>query len=280
MVTADVAVCTLGTPALSARVSAHPRVAVAAGLATANLGIETLVLGALARPSVRHVVVCGRDSRLFHPGQSLLSLAANGVADDGTIIGAAGHRPRLRTLRPAVVAEFRRRIAVHDLRECENEREVLTTVAALPIMKEFPRMSELRRPEAAETGIDDISSIAAEMACSGPVLERLPVQGKRSPIASGGNGYFVVSLDRPARRIVLRHYRPDLTTGHELRHHSAAALMTSVVSHGLISDPAHAGYLGGELAKAETALRLDLGYAQDRPLAGPVVALRGGNHDG
>ncbi len=272
---ADVAVCTLATPALPARVSAHPRVAVAAGLVTANLGIETLVLGALARPSVRHVVVCGRDSRLFRPGQSLVSLAANGVAEDGTIIGADGYRARLRTLRPAVVAEFRRRIAVHDLRGCENEQEVLATVAALPIMKEFPRTSEFDRHDV-ETGIDDITSIAAEMACSGAVLEQLPLRGKRSPIASGGQGYFVVSLDRAARRIVLRHYRPDLTTGHEVRHHTAAALMTSVVSHGLISDPAHAGYLGGELAKAETALRLDLGYAQDRPLEGPVMASRGG----
>src|SRR5262249_32922099 len=36
--------------------------------------------------------------------------------------------------------------------------------------------------------------------------------------------------------------------------------------HDLVTQLDHAGYLGAELAKAETALRLGLRYVQDRPL--------------
>ena len=51
-----------------------------------------------------------------------------------------------------------------------------------------------------------------------------------------------------------------------------------LVREGLVSQLSHAGYLGEELAKAEAALRLELRYAQDRPLkrmeTAPPVAAR------
>ncbi|MER8159920.1 hypothetical protein [Streptomyces sp. NPDC094472] len=267
--TADVAVCTLRTHTLPARLTGHPRVAVAAPLATANLGIEELVRGALARPAVRHLVVCGHDSRLFHPGQSLLALAAHGTAPDGTIIGAHGHRAHLPNLRPPVVAAFRRRIAVHDLRGQDDPAAVLAAVDALP--------RHADGADGAGDGHGGDGVLGEELAASTPRLVPLAAVGRVRPIASAGAGCFVISLDRPAGRIVLRHYGDDLASGHELRSRSATALTLAAVAHGLTDDPAHAGYLGGELAKAETALRLGLAYVQDRPLdsrsADPVPSL-------
>ncbi|BBJ39516.1 hypothetical protein SSPO_022340 [Streptomyces antimycoticus] len=269
---ADVAVCTLRTHTLPARLTGHPRVAVAAPLATANLGIEELVRGALARPAVRHLVVCGHDSRVFHPGQSLLALAAHGTAPDGTIIGADGHRAHLPNLRPPVVAAFRRRIAVHDLRGQDDPAAVLAAVDALP------RHADGADGAGDVNGDDGVAGVLGEeLAASTPRLVPLAAVGRVRPIASAGGGCFVISLDRPAGRIVLRHYGDDLASGHELRSRSATALTLAAVAHGLTDDPAHAGYLGGELAKAETALRLGLAYVQDRPLdsrsADPVPSL-------
>ncbi|MFI8987464.1 DUF4346 domain-containing protein [Streptomyces antimycoticus] len=269
---ADVAVCTLRTHTLPARLTGHPRVAVAAPLATANLGIEELVRGALARPAVRHLVVCGHDSRVFHPGQSLLALAAHGTAPDGTIIGAHGHRAHLPNLRPPVVAAFRRRIAVHDLRGQDDPAAVLAAVDALP------RHTDGADGAGDVNGDDGVAGVLGEeLAASTPRLVPLAAVGRVRPIASAGSGCFVISLDRPAGRIVLRHYGDDLASGHELRSRSATALTLAAVAHGLTDDPAHAGYLGGELAKAETALRLRLAYVQDRPLdsrsADPVPSL-------
>jgi tetrahydromethanopterin S-methyltransferase subunit A len=265
---ADVAVCTLASRALPDGLREHPRVAVAAPLATANLGIEEIVRSVLARPGVRHLVVCGHDSPLFQPGQSLLALVRHGVGADGSIVGARGHRARLPNLRPPVVTAFRRRVAVHDLRGQTDAPAVLAVIDALPGPADEPDL-------AAGSSTDD--ALRDELAASAAPLVRLPTVGRIRPVASTGSGCFVVSLDRAGGRIVLRHYADDLASGHELCHHSATALTLAAVAHGLTSDPAHAGYLGGELAKAETALRLGLNYVQDRPLTRPVetVSSRG-----
>jgi tetrahydromethanopterin S-methyltransferase subunit A len=83
------------------------------------------------------------------------------------------------------------------------------------------------------------------------------------------DGFVVISLDRRARRIVLRHYDNDLTPRHEMTGVRAESMLLGLLRAGVIADPAHAGYLGGELTKAETALRLGLTYVQDVPLRAP-----------
>lgn len=268
---ADVAVCTLRTRTLPASLSGHARVAAAAPLATANLGIEEVVRGTLARFGIAHLVVCGQDSRLFRPGQSLLALAAHGTTPDGTIIGAEGYRARLPNLRPTVIAAFRRRIAVHDLRGQDDPVALLAAIDALPRQASASSAaagtgddSDSRGASEAD-GTDD--SLRKELAASEPPLVRLPAVGRIRRATPAGAGCFVISLDRPAGKIVLRHYGDDLTRGHELCHHSATALTLAVIDLGFTADPGHAGYLGGELAKAETALRLGLEYIQDRPLS-------------
>ncbi|HKI45145.1 MAG TPA: hypothetical protein VKA08_07450, partial [Balneolales bacterium] len=82
------------------------------------------------------------------------------------------------------------------------------------------------------------------------------------------NGFFVITLDRDAGEIVVRHYLPDNTPAHEMRGRRAESVILGLLRVGLISQMSHAGYLGIELAKAETALRLNLPYEQDHPLKG------------
>lgn len=60
----------------------------------------------------------------------------------------------------------------------------------------------------------------------------------------------------------------DNTPAHRSSGHSAEAILLGLIRENLISQLSHAGYLGGELAKAETALRLGVEYHQDRPLRG------------
>ncbi|MEU7865570.1 hypothetical protein [Dactylosporangium sp. NPDC049140] len=249
---ADVAACTLTDHALAAALGGVPRLAVAAPLATANLGIEQLVLAMVSAPGLGHLVVCGRDSPVFRQGQSLLALAANGCRGDGTIVGATGYRARVANLRPRVVAEFRRRVAVHDLVGV-RDREVLAAAVA-----DLPRHAE-------EPALD----LAAELAASVARLHRVPAGGARPP-NTDDDGYFVVSIDPAARRIVVRHYDTDLRGGREMSGRSAQALVLGLVRAGLLTDPAHAGYLGAELAKAELALRFDFQYRQDHPLTRPT----------
>jgi tetrahydromethanopterin S-methyltransferase subunit A len=251
----DVAVCTLTDHRLPERLRRIPRVAYVAPLATANLGIEHLVIGALGLPHVRHLVVCGRDSPVFGQGQSLLALAANGCGPDGRIIGARGYRARLATVRPAAVAWFRAAIRVHDRRGVDDADRIACLVAALPVA------APSRPPP----------GLAAELAASGARLRRVAAGGRRIPIDPEA-GCFVITVDRGSQRIVARHYDADLTSGQETVGRSAQAILLGLVHGGLLRDPAHAGYVGAELAKAETAIRLGLPYRQDHPLRGDPPA--------
>jgi tetrahydromethanopterin S-methyltransferase subunit A len=249
----DLAVCTLTDGTLARRLASHPRVGLAGSLATANIGIEQLVTAVVENSRIHRLVLCGQDSRVFQPGQSLLALASSGCDADGLIIGAQGHLPRLANLRPAVISEFRRRITLVDLIGSTDEEQLRHALDVQP--------SSAPRP----TG----PAIAAELAAGGPRTIRLAAGGRRTPIARTGKGYFVILIDAGTRRLVLRHYGPDFTVCREMTSHSAEALLLGAIRNGLLAedDLSHAGYLGAELAKAETALRLGLHYEQDRPLS-------------
>ncbi|WP_373508803.1 DUF4346 domain-containing protein [Thiocapsa sp.] len=79
-----------------------------------------------------------------------------------------------------------------------------------------------------------------------------------------------MALDTNAGEIVCRQYSVDHAPAHELRSHSAERILLGLLRADLVSRLSHAGYLGAELAKAETALRLGLHYEQDKPLAAPT----------
>lgn len=66
--------------------------------------------------------------------------------------------------------------------------------------------------------------------------------------------------------VVVHHYLADRTPSHEMRGRGAESMLLGLLREGLISQLTHAGYMGAELAKAETAIRLGLVYEQDRPL--------------
>src|SRR5690242_8757441 len=109
-----VAVCTLTSEGLVAPMSGLPGVAIAGKVYTANLGITRIVVNVTANPAIRFLLICGKDSPLFRPGQSLVALSESGMDEERRIIGAAGYEPVLPTLPPEQVARFRRQVEVLD----------------------------------------------------------------------------------------------------------------------------------------------------------------------
>ena len=90
--------------------------------------------------------------------------------------------------------------------------------------------------------------------------------GRREALAYDSRGFFVITLDRARNEIVLRYYLPDNSPAYEMRARSAEAILLGLIRETIISQMSHAGYMGGELAKDEAALRLHLHYEQDQPL--------------
>src|SRR5437870_4579592 len=90
--------------------------------------------------------------------------------------------------------------------------------------------------------------------------------GQREPLIYDPKGYFVISIDPDQKEIILRHYLPDHTPAHQMHGRGATSMLLGLLRDGLVTQLSHAGYLGEELAKAQTALQFGLRYDQDRPL--------------
>jgi dihydropteroate synthase-like protein len=88
------------------------------------------------------------------------------------------------------------------------------------------------------------------------------------PVEMDPRGVFRVMVDRDARSIVALYYvsneagEPSIV----VRGADADAVMAEVLRLGLVSRLDHAAYLGGELVKAEEALRIGRDYVQDSAL--------------
>ncbi len=246
---ASVAVCTLTDQQLSEGVAALPGVAIVGTLATANLGIERLVTNVVTNPAIGHLLVCGKDSALFSPGQSLLALARTGTTDDRRILGATGFDPVLRNLTAEHIDDFRRHINVVDrigLDDLDTIGEQVARLAEQPVPYRDAR---------ARAGVQSEDFVV------------LPAGGRRRhAVDYDPAGFLVITVDQPARQILVRHYRSDNTPAHQIRSRNGEAIMLALLDHDLVTQIDHAAYLGAELAKAETALRLSIRYVQDRPL--------------
>lgn len=249
---APVAVCVLTSERLVEPLAQIPGVAIAGQVYTANLGIERIVVNLTANPAIRFLVLCGRDSKLFLPGQSVSALIDNGLDAEHRIVGAPGYDPVLPTLPSAQIDIFRRQV---ELVDWTGEEDIDTLQA---------RVADLvDRHPGRFTGDSTTQPIELE---SGGRFTSIRPGGRREPLQYDPKGYFVITLDREEEQIVVRHYLPDHTPAHEMRGRVAGSMLLGLIREGLISQLSHAGYLGEELAKAQAALTLDLPYHQDRPL--------------
>jgi tetrahydromethanopterin S-methyltransferase subunit A len=255
--TAPIAVCALTSDELIQPLAQVPGVAIAGEVQTANLGIERIILNVTANPSIRFLFLCGKDSRLFRPGQTLGALFDNGIDPEGRVVGAQGYEPVLRNLPQEQVNVFRQQVELVDWMGEKDLTTLQERISGLAARNPGRFEASWRRADA-----------AASAASLGDRFLPIRPGGQREPLIYDPKGYFVITLDRAAGQIVLRHYLPDHTPAHEMRGRSAESMFLGLLREGLVSQLSHAGYLGAELAKAETALRLGSGirYEQDRVL--------------
>lgn len=261
---APVAVCALTSEDLLPDLVKLPGVAIAGQIFTANLGIEKIIMNVTTNPAIRFLLLCGRESPIFHPGQSLTALISNGVDDERQIIGAEGHLPVLTNLTEARIEAFRQQIELVDY---TGESDVAT-------LGEHTRALAQRNP-GRFSGAMDYTAISEGR---GGGFAAIRPGGRRQPLAYDPKGFFIISLDREAEEMIIRHYLPDNTPAHEMRGRSAESMLLGLLREDLVSQMSHVGYLGGELAKAEAALKLGLRYEQDRRLRALDNESKGGNN--
>jgi tetrahydromethanopterin S-methyltransferase subunit A len=245
-----VAVCALTSERLISPLVAVRGVAIAGMVYTANLGITRIIVNITSNPAIRFLLICGKDSALFRPGQSLVALAEKGVDDKRRIIDAAGYDPVLPSIDPEQVAQFRKQVEVLDWTGEED----------LQVLRERVKSLSDRNPGVFVTGQKgDLPRKQEEFVSIRP-------GGQREPLLYDPKGYFVITIEPEQKEILLRHYLHDHTPAHEMRGRGATSMLLGLLRDGLVTQLSHAGYLGEELAKAQTALQFGLRYDQDRPL--------------
>jgi tetrahydromethanopterin S-methyltransferase subunit A len=242
---APVAICTLTDGNLAGAVAkdAGPETSIVGTMQTENLGIERIIQNTIANPNIRHLILCGPDSRqaIGHlPGQSLLALAANGLDGQGRIIGARGRRPYVRNVGPQGVEHFRRNVEVINMVGNSDLEGIL----------EQARRCAARNPGPAEPFFQDrrVAVIAGH------------VPPKMTPDPAG---YFVIYADHRRGLLSMEHYSNEGVLDAVIEGRNAAEVYMEAIGKALVSRLDHAAYLGKELARAERSLVSGEPYVQD-----------------
>jgi len=79
-------------------------------LQTENIGLEKVICNIVANPKLRYIVLCVRESAGHLPGESLLALNENGVADTKQIVGTKAPTPYLYNIPLKLIERFNQQI--------------------------------------------------------------------------------------------------------------------------------------------------------------------------
>ena len=113
-----IGICTLSSLSLLKEISADKylmkKIAIAGRLFSANKGIDQIVQYCNQNESVKHLVVCGIDTKGHLAGNALLRLHEYGVGIDGRILNSSGHKPFVSLALEAVEA-FRKNVYILNL---------------------------------------------------------------------------------------------------------------------------------------------------------------------
>jgi tetrahydromethanopterin S-methyltransferase subunit A len=94
-----IAVCTLSSIKLLSEISNDTKfmdnIAIVGRLFSENKGIDIIIQYCIAKKSLAHLVVCGKEVSGHMAGDTLIALFKNGITSQGEIIAAKSPRPYL-----------------------------------------------------------------------------------------------------------------------------------------------------------------------------------------
>ncbi len=98
---------------------------------TENLGVEKVVANLIANSNIRHLLVCGTESKGHLPGDAILALHQNGIDEEGRILGSKGAIPFIENLPQEAISRFQRQVQVIDRRGLTDTAEINRLVKEL-----------------------------------------------------------------------------------------------------------------------------------------------------
>ncbi|UCE74512.1 MAG: hypothetical protein JSV56_02085 [Methanomassiliicoccales archaeon] len=131
--TCPVAVSTLASVELAESLaSRRPReLCIVGKTETENIGIDKVIKNTVSNPTIRVLLVAGKDPNGHYSGKTLLALWENGVDKNMRVIGSPGKQAVLRNVIREEINAFRRQVQVVDMIGCEDVEQVIDKVKEL-----------------------------------------------------------------------------------------------------------------------------------------------------
>jgi tetrahydromethanopterin S-methyltransferase subunit A len=245
--TASVAISTLASVTLVQEIAKRqPRgLALIGKTETENIGVDKIIKNCITNPTLRYLILAGKDAPGHRSGSTLLALALHGIDNTGRVIGSQGKRPILRNVSASEITAFRAQVQVIDMIGCESSEELCAAVEAFAQQCSCQREVEPSTPQ----GLPTVPGIYASESSHAVKLDKA--------------GYFVIVPLRAKGSITVEHYAYDNTLLRTIEGTTARAICATLLGNGWVTELSHAAYLGRELAKAELSLSSDLTYVQD-----------------
>ena len=245
-----VAVCTLSSLDLMRKIGRRDEIAIIGKTFTENLGIEKMIRNIVTNPSIRFLILCGRESP-HRVGQSLIALREHGVDTDGRIIQSLGILPVIKNVASQEITAFRQQIEILDL---TGEVDPDTVLKAVQVARQ-------RKPERFKSSGIAVSSKTR------PQVEHVKCWHRESQdYKADPAGFFVIQVSSQDREIVVEHYSNEHELLRVLHGKNALEICSTIIRNGWVTIPGHAAYLGRELGKAELALKRGWLYEQNKGL--------------
>lgn len=114
----EIAICVLSSIGLLGKILNDTKLmnemAIVGRLLSENKGIDEIIKYGIVNKHLKHLIMCGKDSRGHRAGESLIALSKCGITKEGVIINSNSPKPRLRSSYQEVEL-FRNRITIHNL---------------------------------------------------------------------------------------------------------------------------------------------------------------------
>jgi len=215
---------------------------------TENIGIDKIIKNTVTNPTIRFLLVAGKEPKGHQSGRTLLSVWENGVDEKGKVIGAPGRRPILSNVTHEEVEAFRKQVQLVDMIGCEDEEKIVEKLKELSQRLDSSCRCEESGEITKPIRISEVPTIQAK--------EPVRVEMDKA-------GYFVVFPQPERQTIVVEYYTYDNLLQKMIEGKDARSIYWTIIENGWVTQLSHAAYLGKELAKAELSLKLGFKYVQD-----------------
>ncbi|MBI5664186.1 MAG: hypothetical protein HZC49_03705 [Nitrospirae bacterium] len=231
---------------------------------TENIGIDKIVKNVISNPSIRSIIVAGKDTEGHKSGKTLLALWENGVDKNMRVIGSEGRRPILKNVSVADVDKFRKQIRIEDMIGCEDTKSLVNKITELALQTPV-------QPAVSGCGCHgsccDTTTISMPAVLVPKASITVPtVKAKKyskSSIKLDKAGYFVILPQKDKSNILVEHYSYDNKLIRKIEGKSSRDIYLTIISNNWVTDLGHAAYLGKELSRAELSIKNGYRFVQD-----------------